>query len=271
MLTYVLSKVWLAGLGMGIYAAGILYMHRTYDFHPGVPLEALLSFAVGMMLGVRVSKCYDRWWEARTQWGKLVNISRKLATKMKLYSGADDSERRVIHKLIQGFARSLKNHLRGGAPLQEVRGFVIDPAEPVHVPAYLSDRIYSLFEEWREAGRITEIQALLLDEEATNLLEVAGACERINGTPMPPSFRAFVRATIWLLLLTLPWELASAVGWISVPAMVLATYLAAGGEAIAHQMERPFGIYFDDLDLEAYCNGIDRVVAEILKVPSLQD
>ncbi|MCH2110918.1 MAG: hypothetical protein MK135_16490, partial [Polyangiaceae bacterium] len=267
--THALGKVWLLGIPSGLYAAALGMNPDLVPFT--IPLEALLTFAVGLMLSIRVSKAYDRWWEARKQWGKLVNISRNLAIKI-LHSAAPDEQERIeAQRLIQGFPRSLKNHLRGDNTLQDVRGFVLEKAEPKHVPAFIASQIFSLLESFRRDGRLSETRLLIIDSEARELLEVAGACERIHNTPMSPSFPAFIRFAIALVLLSLPVELWQEIGAYTIIAQVVATFLLCGGESIAHALERPFGVFTDDLDLESYCNGIDRVTAEILGVRSRAD
>jgi putative membrane protein len=267
-LTRALGRVWLLGVGFGIYTALIYRLRFHLDVNPGLPIEALLTFAVGLMLGARVSKAYDRWWEARTQWGKLVNVSRNLVIKLATFAGLSTQEKGELHTNTQGFCRALKNHLRGGAPLQVVPGFEGETDQPDHVPAYLSKRIYEQVRGLQTAGRLDAFEVLIVDSETRELLEVSGACERIKNSLMPPSFGAFVRFSIGLLLLSLPFELTDTIQLLAVPAVMLATFLLAGGESIAHHMELPFGLHSDGLDLEGYCDGIDCVTAELLDVES---
>jgi putative membrane protein len=251
------------------YAASMVVYRPTFQI--AISLEALLSFAVSIMLGVRINQAYNRWWEARTQWGKLVNISRNLVIKLRNYSDPDQQERIEMQRLVQGFSRALKNHLRGETNLQEVRGFSRDSANPQHVPAHIVERIYKLISRLSASNRCTEFQTLIIDAEARELLEVAGACERIKNTLMPPSFPAFLQFSLGLVILSLPLELSRSIGWYTVPATILATVLLCGGESIAYALERPFGIYTDDLDLESYCNGIDKVTAELLDCKGYAD
>ncbi len=107
---------------------------------------------------------------------------------------------------------------------------------------------------------------MAIDEDARVLLNVCGACERIKNTPMLPSFPAFLRFAMVMLILSLPWRLAGEIGFWTVPSMVLGTFLIWGAESVAQAADNPFGRESDDLDLEAYCAGIDRVTAEVLQV-----
>jgi len=269
--TKALGRVWLLGLLATIYSTAAVLELAPIRFGISFSFEALLTIGVSLMLSIRVSKAYDRWWEGRKQWGKLVNISRNLAIKLRSLTPLSEQERVEVHRLIQGFARSLKNHLRGKSTLEEIRGFPAHAANPLHVPAYLAGLIYDSIESLKKENRLSDINALIIDSEARELLEVAGACERIQGTPPPPSFVAFVRFSMTLMILDLPWELAPQLGWYTLPITALATFLTCGGESIANHLDTPFNIHTDGLDLEAYCNGIDRVTAEILHVRTRAD
>src|SRR6201996_9714528 len=44
----------------------------------GAPFT-LLGIALSIFLGFRNNACYDRWWEARRQWGQLIVEMRSLA------------------------------------------------------------------------------------------------------------------------------------------------------------------------------------------------
>jgi len=264
--TDALTGVWLLGLVGGLYAIPAVLWPDLFDF--GFPLEALLTFAVGVMMAIRINRTYERWWEARKLWGTLVNVSRNLAIKLREFVQLDEAGREATHRLIQGFARALKNHLRGAGRLCEIRGFEQEQcdSDPDHVPAMLAGRIYAMLAGLRQQERITDGQLLVLDREAHMFMEVSGACERIANTPMSPSFPAFIRFCMLMLLLALPWDLADQIGWWAVPTMVVATYLVAGGEAIAATAEKPFETDTDSLDLEGICDAIDTSVAEILSV-----
>ncbi len=47
--------------------------------HVSAPPFSLLGLALSVFLGFRNSACYERWWEARKQWGELIIQARGLA------------------------------------------------------------------------------------------------------------------------------------------------------------------------------------------------
>jgi putative membrane protein len=66
-------------------AVGVVAVHRglgwTWISIPALPVT-LLAAALGILLGFRNNSGYDRWWEARTLWGGIVNASRRFARQV---------------------------------------------------------------------------------------------------------------------------------------------------------------------------------------------
>lgn len=59
---------------------------------PALPVT-LLAAALGVLLGFRNNSAYERWWEARTLWGGLVNTSRTLARQVLTFLPAPRARR----------------------------------------------------------------------------------------------------------------------------------------------------------------------------------
>lgn len=59
---------------------------------PALPVS-LLAAALGVLLAFRNNSAYERWWEARTLWGGLVNASRTLARQVLTFLPAPRAQR----------------------------------------------------------------------------------------------------------------------------------------------------------------------------------
>ena len=267
-LTAALRNVWYWALLAGVYSVVPFVtksrLLETLDL--ATLVDAAITFALGMLLLFRMNRAYERWWEARTLWGTLVNVSRNLAVKMGEFANPDRADRQQARKLVVGFAYGLKQHLRAveRGRLRDVPGFAEDEADPNHVPSYLSGQIYGLLQRWRRDGRITESDMWLLDQEARVLLDVVGGCEKIKNTLMSQSFPKLVRQALVLYVLYLPWSFAADFGLLTIPATTILAYFVIATEGIAHYVERPFGAAEDHLDLTSICTEIDVSVTEIL-------
>ena len=122
------------------------------------------------------------------------------------------------------------------------------------------------FRDWAEAERITQDQLRMLDLEARIFLEVAGGCERIRSTLLPPSLTWVTRIAVAGFLLALPWFLRDEIGWLIIPVAGLASFLVLVSETIAHALERPFGTELNQLKLSLISDGIEASTGEILQI-----
>ena len=256
---------------MGLYGLAAVaidrspYAYLTKYTQLPASLEAALTLAIGMVLLFRVNRAYERWWEARTLWGNLVNVSRNLAVKVRELVGVDRDEAADVRELIVAFAVGLKSHLRDEDMPQPLPGLDEEIQTPAHVPSHLVGQLYRRIATWRDAQRITGYDQWVLDQEARQLLDVCGGCERIKLTLMSQSWQAFVRQCLLLYLLMLPWGLLNTYGAWTIPFSILVGYVVMAAEGIAHYVEEPFGHFEDHLDLDAICTAIDTSVSEILR------
>lgn len=267
--TLMLQRVWIIAALIGIYSAvPVLKEHSAFEEYFDFPssIFSVLGLVLSLVLVFRTNRAYDRWWEARTLWGKLVNISRNLAIKAREFAGPDDVERRQLHRCLTGFCFALKEHLREGVALNELPGWSDAANDPDHVPAWLSGEMYQQIKGWERSGRISPQELLAIDTDAHEFLNVCGGCERIRNTLIAGSYRSYAIKCLVLYLIILPWGLVEDLQWLTIPVSMILTYILFGLEAIADDVEEPFGHDLDDLDLDALCRTIDRTTAEILSV-----
>lgn len=238
--------------------------YKTFaDFPPD--LHAVLTLVLGCLLVFRTNTAYSKWWEARKLWGSLVNTSRNMAVKVAdLVRGGNDELVKFRTEIV-AFADSMKYHLRDSetSRVQRLRGFEDCEDSPQHVPAYIVTRMYEELGHWKANGFIDGDELRVLDREARLFLEICGGCERIRNTRIAHSYRAFARQCVFLYLVTFPWGIVNTFHWWTVPITGIVTYFMLGLELVAEDVEEPFGVGDDDLDLDGLCMTIERSVREI--------
>jgi putative membrane protein len=136
------------------------------------------------------------------------------------------------------------------------------------VPAFVSAKIYQQIEEWRQNDQLGGFELLFLDQHAASLMNVCGACERIQSSPISISYRWFIRQLIAIYMLALPWGLMQTFGWWLIPTVAMVAYFMIGVEMIAEAIEDPFGEDEDDINLDHLCGVIERSVMGIFETPS---
>lgn len=253
-----------------VWAAFVVLLDR-FQLVPAMPATAhmLVGGAIGLLLVFRTNSSYDRFWEGRKQWGSIVNTTRNLARQSaNLLAGAPEIADRVI-LWTAAFASATMYRLRGEPLIGDLEPLL--PADGVqrvqgsnHIPLAISREIGDLLNQAKQAGVISDIQQMSLDSNVGGLLDCLGACERIHSTPMPFAYAVHLRRSILAFCLTIPFVLAKDLGWSTIPAVFLISYVYFGVEEIGVEIEDPFGVDENDLPLEAISSGIERTLRGLM-------
>ena len=80
--------------------------YRDWIRLPALPL-AVVGGALGIFMSFRTNSAYDRWWEGRKLWGRLINSSRHWASQALSYLGtaSDPSDRSEPNEVQQKLVR----------------------------------------------------------------------------------------------------------------------------------------------------------------------
>ena len=113
-------------------------------------------------------------------------------------------------------------------------------------------------------GRISENEYLTLDLNLNDYVASAGACERMKYTPMPFSYKLFLKKFIFIYVATLPLGFVSAFGYGTVFISVFIFYVLVSMEQLAEEIEDPFGTDDTDLPLDDMCERVTINVRGIL-------
>jgi putative membrane protein len=92
----------------------------------------LIGLAMAIFLGFRNNESYDRFWEGRTLWGRLVNVSRSftrqtltlIVPKSKSDSEQVDEIRRRLVRTTIAYVHALRHHLRDSDPNVELTTYL---------------------------------------------------------------------------------------------------------------------------------------------------
>jgi len=233
-----------------------------------------LGVSLAIFLGFRNSASYDRWWEARKIWGALVIQTRSLGRQV--VGMVDDPARaRRMVRLIVAFTHALRHQLRGTEPREDLAPWV----EAELLEDTLATRfrpvalLVALEKELQAARRQGEIEAVLVPALETSLgahSEILAACERIHNTPIPFTYAVIVHRTVFLFCFLLPFGLAGTVGLLTPLITVAVAYPFMALEALAQELEEPFGEAPNALALLSMSETVEHSLRETLGERGLQ-
>jgi len=101
----------------------------------------------------------------------------------------------------------------------------------------------------------------------TALADVLTGTERILNTPVPVAYSISTSQITWVYVMVLPFQLYTALGWITIPATVVAAYIILGLAAIGYEVENPFGQDVNDLPLDSYCRELAGDIDVLTSMP----
>ena len=92
---------------------------------------------------------------------------------------------------------------------------------------------------------------------------------RILTTPIPFSYAAHLWITTFLYVGAMPFQIVEPLGWVTIPAVVLASFIFFGFLVAGEEIENPFGYDKNDLDLDHFCQDIIRLGGFLISTPFL--
>jgi putative membrane protein len=259
----------------------VVWAHRAFPgwvpaFNNGTAF-ALLGIALSIFLGFRNNACYDRWWEARKVWGKLVHLTRSFARQTILLDQlpGEGSRTKLLHFVI-AFTQSLVPHLRPDDGQAKAHRW-LSSEEQIAItasrngPDFILRKIGEVLAELRVEGRIDAIDFQTLDETVRGFAEVQAACERLRFTPVPFGYTLLLHRTAYLFCFFIPFGFADMLGWGTPFATTLVAYTFFGLDALGDELEEPFGTLPNDLPIGAIADTIEINLREALGETSLPD
>jgi putative membrane protein len=112
-------------------------------------------------------------------------------------------------------------------------------------------------------GKIDSIIQSSFDINLNKLSDIIGGCERIASTPIPYTYNILLHRTVYIYCFLLPFGFVESMVWTMPFVVVFITYTFVALEAIADELEEPFGIQPNDLALEAMSEMIEKTLDEI--------
>ncbi len=236
-----------------------------------IAFHSILGVILGLFLVLRTNTAYDRWWEGRKLWGKLVNDTRQLAIKLNAFLPADaKDDRTFFRKMIPNVTFAMKEHLRSSILIGELDMYDDASKDLIikskHRPNAVTNLLYQRVHDLEQRGVLNGSQLFVLDKELKGFTDIIGACERIKTTPIPYSYSMFIKKFLFIYSITLPVSFIWEVHYWSVPIVMLAFYFLLSVELIAEEIEDPFGKDVNDLPLNELCVKIKRNIAEIFNM-----
>ncbi len=273
----IIRRLWVGMLLLTILTVVLCLLQIKYaiiNIKMSSALPGYMGAALGLLLVFRNNTAYDKWWEARKILGSLVNVSRSMAITLTNILPADNQEKSDLVRLIQGFCFALKEHLRAGVILEELK--MLNPADyekislAVNKPNAITNLMMGKISLLHHNGNLNDMQQFHLIGQVTEMVDILGKCERIRKTPIPIAYVFLLKFFIIIYVLIIPFGLIVSMGWSTIPLVLFIYYIMMSIVLTAEEIENPFGHDLNDLLVDEICKNIEANVEEISNTPSVR-
>lgn len=241
-----------------------------HNLHINPSIFTLFGIALAIFLGFRNSVSYDRFWEGRKLWGALLNDTRSLARQShSLINNPDyNANRDQFINLLIAFVYSLKHQLRHTDASNDISRLIskdfANSLNDVHFkPIIILRELGNWVKNAKKEGNLDSMSQLAFEENLNKLSDIVGGCERIASTPIPYTYSVLLHRTVYIYCFMLPFGFVETLGWVTPFAIVFIAYTYVAIEAIADELEDPFGVQPNDLALDTMSQMIENTLLEL--------
>lgn len=227
---------------------------------------SLLGVTVAIFLSFRNSASYERFSEARRLWGRLLTDGRNLSRQASSFGLPEPAP------LVRGavaFVHLVRHQLRGSDPAVDLKRLLpegslaaVDGLRPT--PRMLLRQLSDQLQAQARSCRLDPTLLVELDRNLSGFNEALGGCERIANTPLPFTYAVILHRTVYLYCMLLPFGLLDSIGAMTPVMVAFVAYTFFAIEAMADEIENPFGMDANDLPLDALSRDIEIAMLEIL-------
>ncbi|HCR3983266.1 TPA: hypothetical protein OOF39_002719 [Kluyvera ascorbata] len=217
-----------------------------------------ISISISVFLGFRNNTAWLRYWEARKLWGDLLIVSRSLMREVINTTNTSAEEKKVVLDLIVTYCTTLKAKLRHGpVPISRALDY-----------QHLTTPCNALLQnvgQWLYQHRPNDFVYRNFNHYLNQMSTIQGGCERISNTPIPYAYSLLLHRTVGIFCAVYPLLLIHDFGVLTLLFSIFTTYALLALDAIATELEDPFGTEDNDLPLNAICNAIEIDLREMVK------
>ncbi|MBJ3813677.1 hypothetical protein F9C28_01705 [Shimwellia pseudoproteus] len=265
-LSKIASRLFL-NLLLSVAVIFMLPWYETLGIRLSVAPFSILGVAIAISLGFRNNACYARFNEARHLWGALLISNRSLTRGLKTVL---TDRPRQIRQMID-FQIIWANALRLILRQQPIDSALAPLPEPLRqqMAGYQNpcNGVLMLMGQWlaeqHRCGALSDILYTQFERHLTELAGIQAGCERIANTPLPFAYSLILHRTVYTFCVLLPFALVNDLLYMTPLISVFVSYTFIALDALAEELEAPFGMEDNDLALTAMCTNLEIDLREM--------
>ena len=238
-------------------------------------LDVYLPFAMsggilGILLAFRTSQSYQRFWQGRLIWARVVNTVRSFARAISYLDSPDLEYVNTMYRWLKAYPTAFMQHLRGQRSMSDLD--TLSPPDlllmeasdnmPISCILVLTELVNKIKSDEEQSANI--MLWWQMESCCRTLMDCVGEGEAIAGTPVPVSYSRHTSRLLSCWTIFCPFVFVQCLPPVLVPFVtVIVSWMLLATEEIGHIIEEPFGIHDDRpnmLPLQRYCDVIQKDV-----------
>lgn len=239
-----------------------------------IPLSipALLGTAVSLLLAFRTAQSYERWWEARTIWGAIVNDSRSLIRLVIQFIPEESQEIRIFALRQIIWVNALGEALRKQPFSEKVQAYLqLNDIDATNIPNALLDKHSEQIRKMASQDYLSDFKEVQLNEVIMKLCDSMGKCERIKNTIFPRAYSILLHTLIYVFAFILPFGLEDSQLTVEIAMTIIIPIIFISIEKTAIIMQDPFENSPVDTPMTSLAQSIEINILQMIgekNVPS---
>ncbi|WKL48560.1 bestrophin family ion channel [Flavobacterium pectinovorum] len=275
---YVLGKIKVElGLVMAYTILFEVFHHYFINISVDIPIAipTMVGTIISLLLAFKSNQAYDRWWEARIIWGSIVNESRTLIRQVLTFYKdpdfsveANDFKENFTKRQI-AWCYSLGQALRNKDAIKPIKNLISEEElsfvkNHQNVPNAILLLHARDLRNARKDKRFNTYQQVEIDNTLTRLCDAMGKCERIKNTIFPTTYSMYIRMTLCLFIILLPFGLIDLLSWFAIPLITIIAGTFFLIEKMAIHLQDPFENRPTDTPVTAISQAIEKNLMQML-------
>jgi ion channel-forming bestrophin family protein len=249
------------------------------DYAPDISIQiaTTLGIAISILLSYKINQSYNRWWEARTIWGAIVNDSRSLILQLQLYVKTENVDVAKISHYQIGWCRALERSLRRQEIWPVLEDLLSEEEikklrEHSNVPLAISQLQNGCLKKLYDEKLLNEFALLQIEKTLNDLVASMGRAERIKNTVFPPTFGQILHAAIYLFAVFLSLSSSFHLNIVlQVVILISVSMMFFFLEMLAHRLQDPFSNSPTDTPMTALSRTIEINIRQLLNEKEIPD
>lgn len=282
-ISYIVGKIKIELILVTIYAGIITFAYHRFNILGwSVPLSIpmIMGTVISLLLAFKSNQAYDRWWEARTIWGAIVNDSRTFARQVNTFIVDQFANNEVPNsemyffkeKLIKrqiAWCHALSKHLREQNSTDQLEKY-LSRKDITHIKNYTNTPMAILelqgydLQQAHQNRWLNQFQQVELDETLSRLCDSMGRCERIKNTVFPVTYSVYIHFCLMVFFMLLPFAMTEFISYLTVPAMTTIAAAFFLVEKMAVHLQDPFENKPTDTPMTTICTNIEKDLKQMI-------